>query len=208
MPVEQVTPTEADSYRQFASTLDATVGPIEPVMVGMRRTLSDDRIRERVSIDFQMSPLNRERYAAIHSHLGQADKLHLTPLPGDMVAAEVITDRQRVFGGLRDYGATPDRISLAGRLFGPDGLLAVVRIRDLAIGYLGYTGGDAGWLELLNHRVTAPPDAAGYARSARDLFWRRQFDQFTVFSFHQDILAEITPQLRFQEAARPAQIRL
>lgn len=208
VPVDAVSSSEAESYQQFAESLASTLGPFEPLMAGMRRVLSDDRTHERVTIDFQMSPLNRQRYASIHGRLGQADNRRLTPLAGDVLAAEVITDRQRMFGGLRDYGPTPERMANAGRPMGPEGLLAVGRLRDLLVGYLGYVGNDAGWLELLNRRIGAPPDPAGFASSTRDLFWRRQFNDFTVFSFHSDVLAAVTAQLRFQEAPRPAQIRL
>jgi len=52
-----------------------------------------------------------------------------------------------------------------------------------------------------------PPDANGYSVSPLGA-WRRMFDQYTVFSFHPPILAEVTPQLRLEEAKRPAQLRV
>ena len=38
--------------------------------------------------------------------------------------------------------------------------------------------------------------------------WRRQYERFTVFSFQRDVLETVVPQLRFEKAARPAQVRL
>ena len=35
--------------------------------------------------------------------------------------------------------------------------------------------------------------------------WRRQFDHFSVYSFQPDVLAAVTPQLRWQEGPRPGQ---
>ena len=38
--------------------------------------------------------------------------------------------------------------------------------------------------------------------------WRRQWGEFTVFSFQREVLDEVVPQLHFEPAKRPAQIRL
>jgi hypothetical protein len=90
------------------------------------------------------------------------------------------------------------------------------RLRDLLVGYVGTTG-ELGPLAILNLGIPAQSDAAGYAAS-RLGGWRRQYDyaggagvpagQFTVFSFQRDVLETVVPQLRFEKAARPAQIRL
>ncbi len=38
--------------------------------------------------------------------------------------------------------------------------------------------------------------------------WRRQFADFTLLSFHPEILAQVSPQLQFVKAERPAQVWL
>ncbi len=78
------------------------------------------------------------------------------------------------------------------------------RIRDLLVGYVGSTG-ELGPLSLLNIGMP-PPDAAGYAVS-RLGGCRRQYNGLTVFSFHREVLDTVVPQLHYQQAARPAQIR-
>ncbi len=80
------------------------------------------------------------------------------------------------------------------------------RLRDFLVGYIGTTG-ELGLLSVLGIGIPPESDAGGYARSPLG-GWRRQFDRFTVFSFQHDVLDEVTPQLRFQQAARPAQVRL
>jgi hypothetical protein len=74
------------------------------------------------------------------------------------------------------------------------------------IGYVGTTG-ELGPLSLLDIGIPSESDPAGYASSPLG-GWRRQFDRFTVFSFQREVLDEVTPQLRFQPAPRPAQVRL
>ncbi len=86
------------------------------------------------------------------------------------------------------------------------GLLPTGRLRDLFVGYVGTTG-ELGLLSMLNIGIPPESDAAGYASSPLG-GWRRQFDRFTVFSFQREVLEEVTPQLRFQQAPRPAQVRL
>jgi hypothetical protein len=101
------------------------------------------------------------------------------------------------WGGLAQAsGLFPDR----------PGLLPTGRLRDLLIGYIGTTD-ELGVLSLLNIGIPPESDPAGYASSPLG-GWRRQFDRFTVFSFQREVLEEVTPQLRFRQARRPAQVRL
>jgi hypothetical protein len=82
----------------------------------------------------------------------------------------------------------------------------VPRLRDLLVGYLG-SSGQIGVLGLLDVQILRRPDEQGYSSNLLGL-WRRQIGQFTVFSLHPEVLAAVTPQLRFQPAERPAQLRL
>ncbi len=50
-------------------------------------------------------------------------------------------------------------------------------------------------------------DAGGFSGMPGGL-WRRQFDRFTTYSFQHDVLAAVTPQLRFEEIDRPAQVHV
>jgi len=55
--------------------------------------------------------------------------------------------------------------------------------------------------------VNPTPDAAGFSRFPTGL-WRRQLGDFTLLSFHPEILDGISPGLAFVEAERPAQVRI
>ena len=52
-----------------------------------------------------------------------------------------------------------------------------------------------------------PVDPAGYARLITGV-WRRTFQQFTVMSFHREVLEQVTPQFRLEPATRPVQLSL
>jgi hypothetical protein len=80
------------------------------------------------------------------------------------------------------------------------------RIRNLLEGYIGTTG-ELGILRFLNIGIPPRSDAAGYAGSPLG-GWRRQYGPFTLFSFQHEVLDTVAPQLQFEKAPRPAQIRL
>ena len=85
------------------------------------------------------------------------------------------------------------------------GLLSMGRLRDVLIGYLGTTG-DSGLLGVLELGMSQP-DAQGMSATPTGL-WRRQFRQFTVYSFQPELLMNVTPQLRFEPAKPAAQLRV
>ena len=201
--MQGVTRSEAEEYARFMDDYEKSVGQVDPVFIGMRRELAVDGKREHVVIDAQMSPLNPRRYEVLKTMLGAAEPSELAPIPGDTISGEAVFKQQRAFVGLRDRGPLPDGQRLG--LLGADGQPRP--LGELFYGYWGYTGPDAGLLELFNRQIVTPPDLAGYSRSRNEL-WRQQLGEFTVFSLHHDVLATVTPQLRFQAASRPAQFRL
>jgi Zn finger protein HypA/HybF involved in hydrogenase expression len=112
--------------------------------------------------------------------------------------------RQRLFLGLRDFD-TPRDFPMRNWI-GPEGLLMGLRLRDYVFGYVGSVGPLPLWMALFNGGMS-PPDAAGYSASRLGV-WRRQWDQFTAFSFQPQVLSTVTPQIHFQQAQRGAQIRV
>ena len=108
-------------------------------------------------------------------------------------------DKGRLFGGIRD--SIPPPGATAG-VIPPFGWLRDV----LLTGYVGTTG-ELGFLDILDKLILSRSDRGGYARNRAGL-WRRNHEQFTVFSLRPQVLAAVTPQLRFVEAERPAQFRL
>ncbi len=194
--VPAVTPEEAEAYARLAGFAREHWQRFDPIMVGIQRQ-SQAGPRERIVIDLRMSPLARENYERLMEALGPPASKHLAPVPGDSIAAEAVLRKARLFGGLQFVAPTWQP---------PQGPIALIeRLRQVVVGYVGTTG-ELEWLDRLNRFLEkAPPDAAGYAQGRFGL-WRRQTGEFTVYSFHRDVLEEVTRQLRWVEAPQPAQL--
>jgi len=202
--VAAATPAEVEAYGWFAQYYASKWGRVDPIVAGIRKEAKEGGKREHVTIDLQMGPLEKQRYEFLLGWLGPADQMRLAPIPGDMAAGEIILRRQRLFGGMRDVGL-PTEVSEGG-LLAALGLLPTGRLGDFLRGYVGWMGDGPGLLDLINRLIVSPVDPQGYSYSRAGI-WRRQSDRFTVFSLQQDLLAEVTSQLRFEQAARPAHVR-
>ncbi len=194
--VEQVTRFESDEYKKFADFYRANWGRIDPIIAGIKRTPQPDN-RELVVADVLMTPFAPSHFNLLKAYAGPADTKRIAPIAGDLAAFDAVLSDQRIFGGLKDFGP-PQDIRFTR-------LLPLGRLREWLVGYIG-TAGEIGVLRFLNIGFP-PPDPNGYSVSPLG-GWRRVFDQYTVFSFHPEILAEATEQLHLEEAKRPAQLRL
>ena len=197
MPVEQVTHAEVAAYNKFIDFYAAEWGQMDPITAGVQREALAGN-REHVVVDVIASPFAPKHFEKLRKRLGPADSRRLAPVPGDMAALDLVLTDQRLFAGLCDVSApTTD---------GALGVFPIGRIRDFLVGYVGTTG-ELGILKYLNLGIPPGSDPAGYARSPIG-GWRRQWGEFTVFSFQRDVLDVVVPQLHFEAAKRPAQIRL
>jgi hypothetical protein len=197
MPVAQVTAFEAAEYGRFADFYRSQWGRMDPILVGIvRKTLPENR--EQVTADVMMTPFAPQHFATLRKNVGPPTQDRIAPIPGDLAAFDAVLTNQRLFGGLRDVGPAPNLEF--GRL------LPMGRLRDWLIGYVGCTG-ELGPLRLLDLGFPAP-DAEGYSIARLTGGARRIFGPFTVFSFQPEVLADVTPQIRFEQAERPAQLRL
>ncbi|MEA1949979.1 MAG: hypothetical protein U9N87_01225, partial [Planctomycetota bacterium] len=198
IPIEKVTAHEAAAYERFLSFYRQEWGRLDPMMIGIRRhDLPDNQVR--IVIDAEANPFARRHYDMLSSRLGRADKNRLAPMPGDIMFMEAQLTDQRVFGGVQDVGMPFD---ISGGQFVPlDGLF------NMIIGYLG-TNGQMGMLSILDQLIaTTQMGSDGFTLGGNGLL-RHQGEQFTIFSFQPDILAAVSSQLHFEEAQRPAQIRM
>jgi len=195
--VDKITRSELSEYKKFCDFYQAQWGRMDPTIAGIKRTVLEKN-QERVVVDVLMTPFAPQHFNFLKQWAGPADDLRLAPIPSDMAALEMVLTNQRIFGGLRDIGARSD-LGLAR-------FLPMGRLRDLLVGYIGTTG-ELGLLSVLNIGIPPTSDAAGFARSPVG-GWRRQFGCFTLFSFQHDVLEVVAPQLCFERAPRPAQVRL
>jgi hypothetical protein len=205
--VNKVTADELRNYRQFAERYSSAWGAMDPIVAGVRREALPEGKLERVVLDIKAAPLSERHSQLLSQWLGPPTDQRLAPVEGDIVAFEAVmrggsllaAADHRLFGALRD--ADPS-IALDPRA----GLVARLVTAQLE-GLQGYLGAypNPGFLQLLGGLVETPPDAGGYSRSLAGV-WRRQFNSFTLLSFHPEILERVSQQLRFEKAERPAQI--
>ncbi|MEN6457533.1 MAG: hypothetical protein ABFC63_01270 [Thermoguttaceae bacterium] len=208
VPVEKVSSAEAADYSKFIEFYSAQWGQMDPLTAAIKRTALKGN-REQVVVDVLMSPFAPQHFEALKQWVGMASDERLAPVPDNLAEFDLTLTNQRLFGGLSDLGL-PSR---AGESAGVPTTGAPLprggrggRLRDFLVGYIGVDG-DLGPLTLLNVGIPPASDPEGYAMSPLG-GWRRQYDRFTVFSFQRDVLDTVVPQLHYEAAERPAQIRL
>jgi hypothetical protein len=211
MTIDKVTPAEAQRYLEFKQSYADAWGPMDPLVVAIRREALPEGKLERVVLDVRSAPLSPQHVQTLSNFLGEPSDVRLAPVAGDVVAFEAVlrgggffgggAPEQRMFGALRN--ADP-QIALDSRA----GLIARIVQAQLQ-GLQGYLGAwpEPGFLNILSVVGTSRPDPAGYSRQLGGL-WRRQVDRFTLLSFHPEILEQVSPELKFVKTERPAQVWL
>ncbi len=197
VPVDGVTASEAATYRQFGEYYHKNWGNLDPVVIGIQRS-SPEKGMEKVVVDARMMPFSQSNFDRLQQTFGPADTYQFTPVPENLGSFEAILKDQRIFGGLQDVtppGMTTESSSLPGGVF-----------RSILVGYLG-ADGPLGPLGMLNLGLFSATDAAGYAQSALG-GWRLSTGSFTLFSFQQQVLANVAAQLQYAEVEKPAQLRI
>jgi hypothetical protein len=236
--VTAASPQEVEEYERFAEFAGQQWERIEPAAIAVKRRLRDGGW-ERITFEAHLTPAVAQGNNILLSLLGRIvgqglgtlggpggpaggadslgmvlgppDRLRLAPVPGDLVAAEVVLGEHHLFAGLRDVqvrqGGSPltDLIP-RGLLDNPLLGLLAQSPQDYLVGYLGATPA-AGGLAFLDRPDFGLPDPQGYSYSRGPLV-RRHAGGMVVYSYHPAILEEVTPQLRFEQARRPAQARL
>lgn len=208
--IGRVAAAEASAYRKFAETYSAQWGPMDPVVVGIRREALEDGQLERVTLDMQASPLSQQHSERLARWLGEPTDQRLTRVDGDVVSFEAVlrggtllaqSGEHHLFGALRDADPNVQLDSNAG-------ILARLMTSQWD-GLQGYVGAwpNPGFLRLFSGWIDTPVDATGTSRLLSGL-WRQQINDFTLLSFHPEILNLAASQLRFERAPRPAQIWL
>ena len=197
VPVESVTPSEATTYTQFVDFYRANWGNLDPMVIAVQRS-SPEKKMEKVVVDARMMPFSRSNFERLQDRFGAADTHQFASIPQNLASFEAVLRDQRIFGGLQDInppGMVAEESSLPGGLF-----------RNVLVGYLG-ADGPLGPLGLLNLGLFSQTDAAGFAQSALG-GWRLSMDTITLFSFQQQVLANVASQLQYVEAEKPAQLRI
>ncbi|HEX4146678.1 MAG TPA: hypothetical protein VHY91_24460 [Pirellulales bacterium] len=208
MTVGRITASEARQYQEFLSA--AQWGPPDPLLCAIRQSASKHNRLEHVEIDLQAAPLTAQHYEFLNRWLGPPAVERLAPVAGNLVTFEAAmrgdgkfaAGDHFLFFGLQDL--------LGGQLPADDRpLLEALRVVTGSSPLRGYLGAwpVPGLLANIGGTADVPVDPAGYARLATGV-WRRTFQQFTVMSFHREVLEQVTPQFRLVPSPRPVQIAL
>jgi hypothetical protein len=207
VPVESFSPAEVAAYREFIQAFTTEVGQLPPIAVALHRDPTDlDKFRT-LTIDFLAAPLGTVKLGTVIDSLGEPVDEQLKPIEGNIGSLEVVLDLpvpliggenqpHMLFAGLRDY-RSPLAVS-QGRL------VPGAERSELVRGYIG-AWPRPGLLKMLQGADGPPgpqPQAIG------ETMWQAQSDNFLLISFKPDVIQQVQPQLSFEPAERPAQVRV
>lgn len=216
--IQDITPLEAQEYQEFLTEFRSSTGRVNPIAFGLRRFASGQETPpgeipiERLEIDAFITPFTQSNFWT--QQLGPPDSWRLQPLPGDLISGEAVLGNRHWFVGLRDLNPLPapwrsDNGPAPQTLFAYLLKYLFASPGDYVVGYLGATPlvpfGPL-YTPWGNSPQFGPPDAAGYARGGP--IWRRDYGQYSMFSFQRDLIETISPQVLMVPAERPAQGRL
>lgn len=202
--VKGVTAEEAENSQRVARKYAASWQQMTPIVAAVTRSKGAKEGLEQVSLDLRLTPLAAQQYKMLASQLGAPTNRRLAPIAGDVVAIDAVLSQAlgssgedyHLFGGLRDL----DPRLMSGTML--EKLLGMFGGKEIE----GYVGAfpRPGVLWLLGASANLPVDEGGYSQFITGS-WRRIVGQFTLMSFQPEVLAEITPQLKFIPTERPAQ---
>lgn len=206
VPTLNVTADEAAEYSQIAAYFQQNWQRMDPLFFGVRRFEGDQVGQEQFSIEAVLAPFEPAKYGWITEQLAAPSPIAIAFPKDDLVAIQArvrgmsAEDSYYLFGGLKDM-LPPDPEDVRG-------LIPGLRAMKSAPAYLG------AWpkpdlIELLPFGIGAKmgaPDVRGYSRVLGGL-WRWQDDQWSLLSFHKDILDSASNQIALNESPDVAQVR-
>jgi hypothetical protein len=205
--VESFTPAEVAAYRDFIQAFNTEVGQLPPIAIALHRDPADLDEFRTLTIDFLAAPLGTVKLGTVIDSLGEPVEEQLQPIDGNIGSLEVVLDLpvpliggenqpHMIFAGLRDY-RSPLAVS-QGRI------VPGAERSELVRGYVG-AWPRPGLLKLLQGADGPPgpePQAIG------ETMWQAESENFLLISFKPDVIQQVQPQLAFEPAPRPAQVRL
>ena len=207
--IERVTHSERQAYAEFASFYRRQWERMDPVIIAVTR--AENGAREKIVLDVHITPYARRHYGWLAEFLAPPDTRQLAPVAGDLLSAQLRLDLTfggaprgheqtpsiHLFGGLHDYEPS---FSIRNGYVEPD--------RESLRHVNGYLGAEQELLRRFN-MFRGEPDADGYVEHGSGHFWNweRRLNDLCVVAYRKEILERVTPQLKFTEAERPAQLR-
>lgn len=203
-----VSASEAERYSTRALYYQEHWRQMDPLMVGVKRYALGDSNIERLAVDANISPLAEEKYGWLMSMIGPPTDVRIVTPPDELISIQA-----SLRGGPFAPGVVPHHLFLGVRDAPPDanlqptGFLEMVRMVRETPGYLGALP-KLGFLDWLPVGLGGgEPDPDGFSRLLLG-GWRWQGGDFSMVSFHRDVLERTIEELRVEPTENPAQIRV
>ena len=207
VPIESITSEEKANYDRFIKRIRKDVGEFPPIAFGLRRTTREDSAVDTMTLDVSVAGISNSKLGELSDNLGDPTANQLRAIEGDILFVEAALklalpfsrgeqEAQHLFGALRDF-RSPLVVQNGGLLPGD-------KPSELVRGYLG-AWPKPGILKLFVGDSPAPdaqPNEVG-----EDL-WQAKQEEFLVISFKSEVLDQVLPNLTWEPAERPAQVRL
>jgi hypothetical protein len=207
LKIENFSDAEIRAYNDFLESFALEVDQLPPIAFGVQRLPEDQGDVRTLLVDVLAAPLGSVKLGTIINSLGEPTHEQLAPVEGNVGSIEASLNLpvpliggenqpHLLFAGLRDF-RSPLSVS-QGRLVPGSERSELIR---------GYVGAwpRPGILQLL--QGPAPPPGA-QPQPLSDQMWQAQNNEFLLISFKPDVIQQVQPQLHFEPAARPAQVRL
>jgi hypothetical protein len=207
LKVENFSDAEILAYNNFLKSFAAEVVQLPPIAFGVQRLPAEQGDERTLLVDVLAAPLGSLKLGRLIDSLGEPTDEQLAPVVGNVGAIEASlslpvpliggeNQPHLLFAGLRDF-RSPLAVS-RGRIV-PD-----AERSELVRGYVG-AWPRPGILQLL--QGPAPPPGR-QPQPLGEQMWQAQNDEFLLISFKPDVIQQVQPQLHFEPAERPAQVRL
>ncbi len=207
VPVESVTTAEATGYREQMKRFQSELGQMPPIAVAVKRLPREAGDGETMAIDALLMPIAGLKLGKFKESLGQPSDQQLAPVEGDVISGQAVLNMSvPLIGGEKEphllFGALQDFRSPLVVQGGA--LTAAAPPTELVRGYLG------AWPRpgLLQMFARADPSVGEQPKQANAGVWQAKSEDFFLLSFKSEVVEQVLPQLAFEPAERPAQIRL
>jgi hypothetical protein len=212
-PIRGVTRDEVADYAAFLAGYESTVGRMEPVLIGLKRTTTEQKDVERVIVDAHVAPFSQTGYRRLAERLGPATRLVVSPQDGNLISGQAVLSSS-FLSGISDPNAYRYLFFGMGDLRQPvtarsTRLLDLLPVATELNGYVG-SWPETGVLgRLLGFDGRVPEGEVAHIDLLGRLgLWITKVKDFTVVSLNREDLMRAAPALRMKEVETPAQIRL
>lgn len=208
VPLRGVTTRERTWYEQRANFYAEKWQQLDPIMIAVHRYALDEKGRERLMIDANISPIDEAKYSFLAALLGPATTKRVVPPENNIVTVQAAlrggvllpnVPPHIMFLGIEDHAPLTD--------YQTDSVLQALQIIRAIPGHLG-AWPKPGFLDALPFNLGgSEADANGFSRLLFGVM-RWQGQGFSVISLDREILERTSRALHIVETTDPTQIQV